>query len=152
MSKRSHRFPRLILNATDAVTTDTIYCGGVVAPNTDPAALVAAFHNSGTLLSAELEGRTFGGGVLELVPSEVSRLSVPLARKVAEELPRLDALSRETANTPPAVQDSLIHETDLLLIKAGIGVTPSLADRLSEARHILLARRLARSAAPRSND
>ena len=31
-----------------------------------------------TALSAELEGRTYGGGVLELVPSEIERLLVPV--------------------------------------------------------------------------
>jgi len=33
-----------------------------------------------TALSAELEGRHYGGGVLELVPSEIERLLVPLCK------------------------------------------------------------------------
>ena len=76
-SKRSHRYPRVILNGANAYTTDTIYRGRLLPGcSRNPADLVASFHNSLTLLTAEIEGRSFGGGVLELVPSEVGRLLV----------------------------------------------------------------------------
>lgn len=76
MLKRSHDFPRLVLNSAGAFTTDTAYR---VNPRKGiaPAALVATFVNSLTALSAELEGRHYGGGVLELVPSEIARLWLP---------------------------------------------------------------------------
>lgn len=38
--------------------------------------LVASFVNPLTALSAELKGRHYGGGVLELVPSEIERLAI----------------------------------------------------------------------------
>jgi hypothetical protein len=149
MSKRSHRFPRLILNDTDAVTTDTIYCGTMIDESFAPAALVAGFLNSGTLLSAELEGRNFGGGVLELVPSEVARLLVPTVPRLAGEIDRLDRISRETVDDSASEeQEVLIRETDLLLVKADVGFTTNLADRLAEARAILLSRRLDRATSP----
>lgn len=79
MTKRAHRCHRLIINAARAYTTDTIYRGemraGFSGREND---LVAVFQNTLTALSAELEGRTYGGGVLELVPSEISRLRVPM--------------------------------------------------------------------------
>ena len=68
LSKRSHRYPRMIVNQAGAYTTDTIYRGKAGAwRRVSARALSAGFHNSLTLLSAELEGRSFGGGVLELV-------------------------------------------------------------------------------------
>jgi hypothetical protein len=111
-----------------------------------PEQLVAAFANSGTLLSAELEGRSFGGGVLELVPSEVARLRVPVVSGLAPELGRLDRLSRELqlASAEDAA-DSLIWETDLLLVKADVGVSPRLVEELCAARRVLLQRRLDRN-------
>jgi adenine-specific DNA methylase len=76
MLKRSHDAPRLILNKAEAYTTDTAY--RIRSLGTRAETLVGAFVNPLTALSAELEGRTYGGGVLELVPSEIERLLVPV--------------------------------------------------------------------------
>src|SRR5215472_1367875 len=60
LSKRSHRYPRVILNEVNAYTTDTIYRGRLVPKcSLDTRDLVASFHNSLTLLTAEIEGRSF---------------------------------------------------------------------------------------------
>lgn len=75
MLKRAHNYPRLVLNRADAYTTDTAY--RVQPISIKPSALVFGFVNSLTCLTAELEGRHYGGGVLELVPSEIERLLVP---------------------------------------------------------------------------
>jgi len=75
MLKRAHNYPRLVLNRADAYTTDTAY--RIQPINIKPSALVLGFVNSLTCLTAELEGRHYGGGVLELVPSEIERLLVP---------------------------------------------------------------------------
>jgi adenine-specific DNA methylase len=75
MLKRAHHYPRLVLNPAYAYTTDTAYR---IRPLTLKAeALVFGFVNSLTCLTAEMEGRHYGGGVLELVPSEIERLLVP---------------------------------------------------------------------------
>lgn len=81
MLKRSSDCPRLIYNSINAYTTDTAYR---VRPNPDIDAesLVRCFQNSLTALSAEIEGRFYGGGVLELVPSEIKNLLVPYTSKV----------------------------------------------------------------------
>jgi adenine-specific DNA-methyltransferase len=145
MSKRSHHYPRVILNDAGVVTTDTIYRGTMIGFfDGREADLAAGFHNSLTLLSAEIEGRSFGGGVLELVPSEVGRLVVPMPDGFASDIDRLDELSRSSTNE--AGQDLLIRETDLLLTKADIGLTADLLERLAEARLSLLQRRLDRNA------
>lgn len=95
MTKRAHHYHRLLLNQADAYTTDTIYRGKMrelfCGRERD---LVATFQNTLTLLSSEIEGRTYGGGVLELVPSEVARLTVPL-EKTGGLLKEIDTMSRE---------------------------------------------------------
>jgi len=142
LSKRSHYYPRVVLNDAGVVTTDTIYRGAAKGELVGRAGdLVAAFHNSLTLLSAELEGRSFGGGVLELVPSEVSRLLVPFVPGFATELDRLDNISRALGES-----EELVDETDLLLTKADVGLTQDLVDRLRAARLALQGRRLDRNA------
>jgi len=74
MLKRAHHHPRLLLNRAGAFSTDTAY--RITPKRVSATGLVAGFVNSLTLLAAELEGRHYGGGVLELVPSEIERLPV----------------------------------------------------------------------------
>jgi len=144
LSKRSHRFPRVVLNEAGVFTTDTIYRGRLMAPHQEREAdFTAGFHNSLTLLTAELEGRSFGGGVLELVPSEISRLSVPFIHGFGAQLKHLDGLSRSSGNLDGS--ENLIDETDGLILCADTGVSPRLMDDLRDARSVLLRRRLDRN-------
>jgi adenine-specific DNA-methyltransferase len=75
MLKRSHDAPRLVSNRLAAFTTDTAY--RIKPKGVKAEQLVWNFSTSLTALSAELNGRHYGGGVLELVPSEIERLLVP---------------------------------------------------------------------------
>jgi adenine-specific DNA-methyltransferase len=93
MLKRCHDFPRLILNKVQAYTTDTAY--RVNPKQFDGTSLVFSFVNSLTALSAELEGRHYGGGVLELVPSEIRKLLVPIQKSDEKKVYRLDSLIRK---------------------------------------------------------
>jgi len=114
MAKRSHQHHRLILNTANVFTTDTIYRGEMKERFAGQEKnLAAGFHNSATLLSAELEGRTYGGGVLELVPSEIARLFVPMI-DIASHLTALDEISRKAGGQQDQ-NDSLIAATDFLL-------------------------------------
>ncbi len=88
MLKRCHDTPRLILNKIGAYTTDTAY--RIRTKEADGQRLVGCFINPLTALSAELEGRHYGGGVLELIPSEIERLVIPIPEKVDLDLAELD--------------------------------------------------------------
>lgn len=88
MLKRCHNAPRLILNGVGAYTTDTAY--RIQVDTMEPEAFVANFLNPLTALSAELEGRTYGGGVLELVPSEIERVLVPAVKQPATSIQAVD--------------------------------------------------------------
>ena len=90
MLKRSHDFPRLVFNKAQAYTTDTTY--RVRHKKFNEATIVGSFINSLTALSAEIEGRHYGGGVLELVPSEIRKLLVPIQRFDQKEIYKLNSL------------------------------------------------------------
>ncbi len=94
MLKRSHDVPRLIHNKIDALTTDTAY--RISSTKFSPEMLIYCFMNSLTALSAELEGRHYGGGVLELVPSEIEKLLLPIPGKIRPDLRTLDSLVRQS--------------------------------------------------------
>jgi adenine-specific DNA methylase len=114
MLKRSHHAPRLILNEVRAFTTDTAY--RITTSTVTPRALVSSFLNPLTALSAELEGRHYGGGVLELVPSEIERLLVALPPKMDTNLQSLDHAVRTNCT-----EDVLADHGQRVLSAAGLG-------------------------------
>ena len=124
MLKRSHDAPRLILNRVRAFTTDTAYRirSSMVTGET----LVSAFLNPLTALSAELEGRHYGGGVLELIPSEIERLIIPIPSCIDIDLAELDSAVR----TGPMI-DVLVRNGRKVL--SHIGLTRSEQDQLFES-------------------
>jgi adenine-specific DNA-methyltransferase len=142
LSKRSHKYPRLVLNSAGVITTDTIYQGRMTtAFEGREADLVAGFHNTGTLLTAEIEGRSFGGGVLELVPTEIGRLAIPMLPSAGQFLPHLDELARSAGPD----SDELVRRTDALLAAAIPKLTPDLLGELHGARAALQQRRMDRT-------
>ncbi|SHG51906.1 N-6 DNA Methylase [Fodinibius roseus] len=90
MLKRSHNYHRLILNEINAYTTDTAYRIKLKTDSIEPHQLVYNFLNSFTALTAELEGRFYGGGVLELIPSEIKKTYVPIINSSYSDLKELD--------------------------------------------------------------
>ncbi len=108
MLKRAHHYPRLVLNSADAYTTDTAY--RIRPLGIKPEALVLGFVNSLTCLTAEMEGRHYGGGVLELVPSEIERLLVPVIKATTTDLKAADKRFRSATNDSEflRLQDALV--------------------------------------------
>lgn len=123
MLKRAHNAPRLILNKIGAFTTDTAY--RIKTRGISSKRLVGSFINSLTALSAELEGRHYGGGVLELVPSEIEKLLIPLP-KLTINLKELDENVKNLSMT-----DVLEHQDDVIL--GGLGVSKSKRDLLANS-------------------
>jgi adenine-specific DNA-methyltransferase len=90
----SNDHPRLALNEAKVLSTNTIH-GVRISSDMDGKPLAAGFYNSLTLLSAELEGRSYGGGVLKLEPTEAEKLLLPpLSPELAALLPAVDRAIR----------------------------------------------------------
>ncbi len=75
--RRNHLYPKFILN-TDlrAVSTDTMHR---IRFKTDvnPERVLISYYNSIALAFTEIEGRSYGGGVLEILPGELERIIMP---------------------------------------------------------------------------
>lgn len=84
----SHLGPRLIVNDAGAWSSNLLHgvTLGLLSPR--PRALAAALASSITLLSAEIEGRAYGGGVLKLETKEAERLMAPVGDQA--QLDKLD--------------------------------------------------------------
>lgn len=105
--RQIHRSPRLTVNAAAATSTDTVHRVRL-APGADATALAAVFHNSVTFAFAEIVGRSYGGGILELEPREAEQLPIP----------------------PPAYGgDGLACDVDLLLKAGEVDKALDLVDR-----------------------
>jgi hypothetical protein len=105
MLKRAHGTPRLILNEALALSTDTSYRIRLhTGYQGHEREIVAMFMNSGTALCAELEGRHYGGGVLELVPSEIERVAVPVIPGSENLLADVDADVRSGVAVPEVLK------------------------------------------------
>jgi adenine-specific DNA-methyltransferase len=88
--KRSHRLPRLVPNRAEILATDTAYI--VTAKDGfDMQAIAFSFYNILTILFAEIDGRFYGGGVLELTPSEFRSLPLPYKQPTSKQYQALAA-------------------------------------------------------------
>lgn len=91
--RQIHRYPLLVLNKAQAVSTDTIhrvrFRDGV-----NGHLLAAIAFNSLTLAWAEVCGRSYGGGVLELEPNEAKKLPIPYAANIDLDVKHVDSLLR----------------------------------------------------------
>ncbi len=140
MTKRAHQYHRLLLNQAGVFTTDTVYRGEMLSMFAHREKdLVSGFQNTLTLLSSEIEGRTYGGGVLELVPSEIARLSVPLV-STAPLLGKLDTLSRSRDGQRDGTE-AVVSTTDAALCEQVEGYS-DLLPVLCRARARLINRRM----------
>jgi hypothetical protein len=82
----------MVLNTSEATSTDTIH--RLSSKGAEPERIIANTYSWLTAASAEIEGRSYGGGVLELEPKEAERLLMPATLNGALPLAEADRLTR----------------------------------------------------------
>lgn len=90
--RQIYDFPRMVLNQAGATSTDTIH--RLTCKTAKPERVIANTYTWLTAASAEIEGRSYGGGVLELEPTEAERLLMPARLNGAMPLSECDRLTR----------------------------------------------------------
>ena len=68
-------YPKLVLNRCGAISTDTM-CRMKFRDGIDPELGIIAYYNSIAFAFTELYGRSYGDGVLEILPKEVDNIHV----------------------------------------------------------------------------
>jgi len=91
--RRNHLYPKLIINEAQAFTTDTMHRVNI-KKNVNLNAFVASYYNSLSFAFAEISGRSHGGGVLELMPSEVENIILPYHESNEELVEIIDEMIR----------------------------------------------------------
>ena len=91
--KRYNKLPRLVVNSANVFTTDISY-NIRLKESFDPPSIAFCFYNSLTLALCEYNGRFYGGGVGELVPSEFKSLCLPYVKIDDRTIKILDEMFR----------------------------------------------------------
>ena len=90
--RRNNLYPKFVLNRCGAVSTDTMhrmkFYDGVNAEN-----VLLAYYNSVSFAFTEICGRSYGGGVLEILPGEMGNILLPIINGINTAL-RDDLLSK----------------------------------------------------------
>lgn len=90
--RQIYDFPRAVLNQSGATSTDTLH--RLTCKSDTPERVIANTYTWLTAASAEIEGRSYGGGVLALEPTEAERLLMPTTLNGAMPLSDCDKLMR----------------------------------------------------------
>jgi adenine-specific DNA-methyltransferase len=118
--------PTLTVNQTGALCLNNIH--RVLFKDGTPGASVAV--GSWTTLfqlSAEINGRAYGGGVLKLEPSEANRLAVPVISTLGVKARALDRLAKQSG------KEAARSLANRLVLEEGMGVERPLVEALERA-------------------
>ena len=105
--RRNNLYPKFVLNQCQAVSTDTMhrikFYEGI-----EPERAILSYYNSISFAFTELCGRSYGGGVLEILPGEVGNIYVPRLDEVPMEqiralLEQIDAIVRNKGDIEEAL-------------------------------------------------
>lgn len=119
--RRNNLYPKFVLNCCDAVSTDTMhrvkFNDGV-----EPERILLSYYNSISFAFTELCGRSYGGGVLEILPGEVGNILVPKLddisiEKVQQMLKEVDRIVRADEPIERALD---IVDREILINSIGI--------------------------------
>ena len=113
--RQIYDFPRMVLNASGATSTDTIH--RLRSKGAKPERVIANTYTWLTAASAEIEGRSYGGGVLELEPTEAERLMMPAKLNGAMPLTEVDQLVRAGR------LDSVLQENARIVLRDHMGLS-----------------------------
>ena len=122
--RRNNFYPKFVLNKCDAVSTDTMhrmkfYLG------VEPENVLLSYYNSISFAFTEICGRSYGGGVLEILPREMGNIMLPRIGEIepqrrTELLQRIDGIVRKDDDIEAALD---IVDQEMLVDMLGIDPT-----------------------------
>jgi len=134
--KRAHLYPKLLKNNALAYVTDSAY-KIEIKEGFEINSFIFSFYNSLTLLFAELEGRYYGGGVLELIPSEFKNLPLPYIA-IDEERFANFVYNFENKNS---IED-ILNEYNFHILNSSLGLNSRDIERIEQIRLKLINKRI----------
>lgn len=133
--RRSHHYPKLIKNNAVMLVTDTAYKVNI-KPNYNINSLIYSFYNSLSLTFAELEGRYYGGGVLELTPSEFKSIPIPYISIANHEF---DIFAAQFENKNEI--NDILHRNDFRILNTALNLNNEEIERIQRIYRSLINKR-----------
>lgn len=133
--RQIYDFPRVVLNEAGVTATDTIHR---MKCHANPEKTVANTYTYLTAASAEIEGRSYGGGILELEPTEATNLLMPAKLANALTVDECDRLIRQNR-----LADVLV-ENNRLVLRGQLGLSAEDCMKLKTIWEKMRDRRLSR--------
>lgn len=133
--KRSHLYPKLLANETDALLTDSAYYIEMLQKSRE--SLIFSFYNTMTLMFAELDGRFYGGGVLELTPNEFKKLPIHIVNTSKFDFKRFAKKFKSKKNI-----EEILRENDILILRKSLGLSNHNIKKITNIRKRLIGRRI----------
>lgn len=142
--RRNNLYPKFVLNEAQAYTTDTMH-RVFIHEGVNKRAFVASYYNSLSFAFAEILGRNFGGGCLELMPSEVEGIYLPYCEENENIFDAIDQMLRQKKSA-----DEILDYTDNIILCQGMGFSEEEASLARSIWHKIMGRRLNRETLDKS--
>ena len=136
--RRNNQYPKFVLNEAKAYTTDTMH-RVFIKEGVNKKAFVASYYNSLSFTFAEILGRNFGGGCLELMPSEVGGIYMPYRVENETLFAEIDRMLRHKRTA-----DEILDYTDRVILHEGMGLSMEEVQTARSIWHKIMGRRLSR--------
>jgi adenine-specific DNA methylase len=138
--RRNNVYPKLILNEANAYTTDTMH-RVFIKDGINKNAFIASYYNSVSFAFSEIVGRSYGGGVLELMPSETGSIFIPYREDNQALMTEIDKMMRSKADI-----DTILKTTNQIILHDNFGLSIEEINLANTIWKKLSSRRLNRSA------
>lgn len=115
--RRNNLYPKFVLNKCGAISTDTMH-RMKINDGVDAEVLLLSYYNSVSFAFTEICGRSYGGGVLEILPGEMGNIMLPILKEFPENkkrelLQKIDIVVRTDGN----IEDVLDLVDEAVLIE-----------------------------------
>ncbi|MDR1218585.1 MAG: N-6 DNA methylase [Treponema sp.] len=137
--RRNHVYPKLILNEANVYTTDTMH-RVFIKDGINKNAFIASYYNSVSFAFSEIVGRSYGGGVLELMPSETESIFLPYKKDNHALIAEIDKMMRNKADI-----DTILKATNRIILHENLGFSDKEINLANTIWKKLSSRRLNRS-------
>jgi len=141
--RRNNLYPKFVLNNCGAISTDTMH-RMKFNEDVDADTLLLSYYNSISFAFTEICGRSYGGGVLEILPGEMGNIMLPIikgfpADKKNELLEKIDIIVRTNGNI-----ENALDIIDKSVLVDFLGMQPELCKSCRAIWKKLQSRRLGR--------
>ena len=146
--RRNYEYPKFVLNECNAISTDTMH-RMKINDGVDKRLLLLSYYNSVSFAFAETCGRSYGGGVLEILPGEMGNILIPKLEHIApSKLNRLLNMVDFIVRTDSNIENAL-DLVDREILQDELGVSQNVCTKCRSIWKKLKTRRLGRSDAVR---